>query len=1172
MGGDNEVSKLFNPSIGSVTPSDVEEYISSAQSRAAAGTAASANGSILGGYDGTRASGASSAGGQQMVVYGPNNNGAGSSGSYSSSYSSTDWNKKAASGYVGLSNQGATCYMNSLIQSLYMTPEFRRALYNWSYDIWAEQSGWPEHQKKKAAGGKDAPQAAADGKAAEANVPEDFEKWKLEFEKKSIPRQLQKLFAHLQLSESRAVQTKNLTKSFGWTDADAFTQHDVQELCRVLFDALEKAWKGTKQENLINELYQGKIKDYVKCSACGHESAREDKFLDVALAIKAFGAPKAVESVEEALRKFVEPEILNGGNQYFCEKCNMKVDAEKGLKFTAFPYLLMLQLKRFDFDYETMRRIKLNDRVTFPQILDLNPFLTGSAAAQPSVSASAAESSSSSSATAVAGDAETAMDVDADAGPEDDKEKEPEPADDDRESKPASKHPEEHLFDASKERVDSLLQNGPAVYELYAILIHRGSANGGHYYAYIKNVTDGKWNEFNDSSVSSVDERSLAESFGESNSGRYSWASSSGTNAYMVVYRQVDSTKNVPVPPNDDIPEVVRNIIAEEERQKQEKEKQKQREREMVKFAVLYKDDKRTIRLHKSEPLSKLVDLAIERFDELKGVAKEDIRLRDWNRYNDVAEKVIDDLTKRPEEQWAGTYNYGGRTVVLESRVAGSAWLPVDTQRLLLSVFVCKDGQYSNTPQPVYVSKAALVGQIKEAFAGEFGIPREKQIVTVDSYRHARMHGVVVGNEHDERTLEEAIGSLYKWGMSVWVESEEPKIENASATPAEEGTSDKSADEIDLSAPELPAHHAPKHIALMKSRVNIRFNHPDQPEDKLDYSVSAYGHELVGDVRERIAKLLSIDPNSFIIQKRMRAYYQARYRYEEINVDQIDLNQLLNIHGDKMDPTRVKAVLKRGSPARNGETSVPLDFLRMYPDWADDVAWEKFKLIESLAKIRVPSVATAAELRALILPVLKEKGVIAADSTITPDQLRLREVSSMGRPSRVNWNPDDKPLKFSFSHRLTVQVLEAPEPKTATNQILFLQRWHPDEYRTGSVEEIAIEDKTPWSEVARIIREKYGVANVGLHKEWMSSTPQSLTQLENFEFGIVDGNITNSRMDDGDWIFWKDMDAPTKELKKEEKDPLVKQDTKKREKLSNDRTSTFHSVRERDLKILQEDV
>ena len=34
-----------------------------------------------------------------------------------------------AEGFVGLVNQGATCYLSSLLQSLYFTPEFRAALY-----------------------------------------------------------------------------------------------------------------------------------------------------------------------------------------------------------------------------------------------------------------------------------------------------------------------------------------------------------------------------------------------------------------------------------------------------------------------------------------------------------------------------------------------------------------------------------------------------------------------------------------------------------------------------------------------------------------------------------------------------------------------------------------------------------------------------------------------------------------------------------------------------------------------------------------------------------------------------------------------------------------------------------------------------------------------------------
>ena len=45
----------------------------------------------------------------------------------------------------------------------------------------------------------------------------------------------------------------------------AWQQHDVQELCRVMFDALEKKWANTDQSDLINHLYQGKMKDYVKC-------------------------------------------------------------------------------------------------------------------------------------------------------------------------------------------------------------------------------------------------------------------------------------------------------------------------------------------------------------------------------------------------------------------------------------------------------------------------------------------------------------------------------------------------------------------------------------------------------------------------------------------------------------------------------------------------------------------------------------------------------------------------------------------------------------------------------------------------------------------------------------------------------------------------------------------
>lgn len=36
--------------------------------------------------------------------------------------------------YIGLSNQGATCYMNSLLQTLFMTPEVRGHIFSYVYN------------------------------------------------------------------------------------------------------------------------------------------------------------------------------------------------------------------------------------------------------------------------------------------------------------------------------------------------------------------------------------------------------------------------------------------------------------------------------------------------------------------------------------------------------------------------------------------------------------------------------------------------------------------------------------------------------------------------------------------------------------------------------------------------------------------------------------------------------------------------------------------------------------------------------------------------------------------------------------------------------------------------------------------------------------------------------
>ena len=169
-----------------------------------------------------------------------------------------------------------------------------------------------------------------------------------------------------------------MTRSFGWEGREVFQQQDVQELLRVLFDALEETFKGTPVENVIDELYAGELIDYIKCIDLNYESERRDKFLDFSLAIKPYESNYIMHSLIDCIEFYLQPEMMVGDNKYFAEKYNKKVDAIKGLKFSKLPHILSVQLKRFIYERTragAVEQKKVNDQVRFPFILDMNKYV-----------------------------------------------------------------------------------------------------------------------------------------------------------------------------------------------------------------------------------------------------------------------------------------------------------------------------------------------------------------------------------------------------------------------------------------------------------------------------------------------------------------------------------------------------------------------------------------------------------------------------------------------------------------------------------------------------------------------------------------------------------------------------------------------------------------------------
>ncbi|TPX47658.1 hypothetical protein SeMB42_g02650 [Synchytrium endobioticum] len=226
---------------------------------------------------------------------------------------------------VGLTNLGATCYLNTLLQIWYHNTPFRDGVYQFQKGL----LGLPE--------------------------------------KDAICEQLQFAFAKLQLTRRAVFSPRMFIESMHLNPGE---QQDAQEFSKLLLSSLEESFGYMKgSSSLVEDLFEGTYEYVTTCKACNTSSVMPSRFHELELPIKDGGR------VDECLEIFLKGEVMEGDNQYFCQKCGCFRDANRRQILRKLPKVLTLHLIRFIYDPNKGQKKKVKHLVDFKNFINMRPFL-----------------------------------------------------------------------------------------------------------------------------------------------------------------------------------------------------------------------------------------------------------------------------------------------------------------------------------------------------------------------------------------------------------------------------------------------------------------------------------------------------------------------------------------------------------------------------------------------------------------------------------------------------------------------------------------------------------------------------------------------------------------------------------------------------------------------------